>query len=59
MELRTNKKKVFSTENHYLSSGDVGQDRTADPQFRKLVLYPTELRRHLFLDSSNIVFSGI
>ena len=27
-------------------SGAPGRDRTADPQFRKLLLYPTELRAH-------------
>jgi hypothetical protein len=28
-------------------SGDPGLIRTADPQFRKLLLYPSELRGHV------------
>ena|GEM_PF-5496791 len=32
--------------------GAPGEDRTPDPKFRKLVLYPTELRAHTTLEKT-------
>ena len=42
---------------HYFplgSNGAPGEDRTPDPKFRKLVLYPTELRAHWEEDSKKV-----
>ena len=34
------------------NGGDPGLIRTADPQFRKLLLYPSELRGHIMMNNS-------
>lgn len=44
----TVKKKTEKTETHsgFPFHGDFGGTRTPDPQFRRLLLYPTALRSH-------------
>ena len=38
-------------------SGALGEDRTPDPKFRKLVLYPTELRARWVAPYQNTTFA--